>query len=305
MLSRYLGLQCGDMEKLPSTIGNLVNLQSLILGGRRVLEVTAAFWRIPTLRHVVAPFTLPSRALGDLHGLQTLHGVQPRGWGGDYNPLAKAANLRSLELGGLTAEHADALEAALESLDLLVHLALGGDTLPSSVFSVPSLRRLQSLKLRGSMDAPEGPARGAEDVRYIRANLSKLSMWSTKVGQKFVDMLAELPNLTELTMMFASYDGDRLAFGETGHGFPSLQELMLGLPELEEWTVSPGSMPVLATLTLCRCANLRMLPEALAGMRELEEVVLYNMPDIVGRIKEDEGQDHHKIKHVPVIQAIY
>jgi hypothetical protein len=119
-MSRYLGLQCGDLEKLPSTIGNLVNLQSLILGGRHVLEVPAAFWRIPTLRHVVALFTLPSRALGDLHSLQTLHGVHPRGWGGDYNPLGKAANLRSLELRELTAEHADALEAALENLVLIL-----------------------------------------------------------------------------------------------------------------------------------------------------------------------------------------
>lgn len=299
---RYLGLRCGHLEKLPSTIGNLVNLQSLILGGRHVLEVPAAFWRIATLRHVVARFALPSRALGDLHSLQTLHGVQPRGWGGDYNPLGKAANLRSLELGELTSEHADALEAALENLDLLEHLALRGDPLPSSVFSVPSLRRLQSLRLMGAMDEPEGPS-CAEDVRYIRPNLTRLSMWNTEVGQKFVDMLAELPSLAELTMMYDSYDGDRLAFVETG--FPSLQKLKLGLPELEEWTVAPGSMPGLGTLTLCRCARMQMLPEALAGMRELEEVVLYSMPDIVSRIKEDEGQDYHKVKHVPVIQTIY
>jgi len=301
-MSRYLGLQCGDLEKLPSTIGNLVNLQSLILGGRHVLEVPAAFWRIPTLRHVVALFTLPSRALGDLHSLQTLHGVRPRGWGGDYNPLGKAANLRSLELRELTAKHADALEAALESLDLLEHLELRGDPLPSSVFSIPSLRRLQSLKLIGAMDAPEGPS-GAEDVRYIRPNLTRLSMWNTEVGQKFVDMLTELPNLAELTMMYDAYDGDRLAFVETG--FPRLHKLKLGLTKLEEWTVSPESMPGLAMLTLFRCAKMRMLPEALAGMTELEEVVLYSMPDIVGRIKEGEGQDYHKVKHVPVIQTIY
>ncbi|KAJ1286897.1 hypothetical protein BS78_03G387600 [Paspalum vaginatum] len=299
---RYLGLQCGDLEKLPSTIGNLVNLQSLILGGRRVLEVTAAFWRIPTLRHVVARFALPSRALGHLHSLQTLHGVQPHGWDGDSNPLAKAANLRSLELSELTAKHAGALEAALESLDLLVHLSLRGDSLPASVFSVPSLRRLQSLKLLGSMDAPDGP-KGAEEVRYIRPNLTRLSMWNTEVGQKFVDMLAQLPSLAELTLMWDAYDGHRLAFGDTG--FPSLHKLKLGLPKLEEWTVSAAAMPALATLTLYRCAKMRMLPEALAGMRELEELVLYSMPDMVGRIKEVEGQDHHKVKHIPVIQTIY
>ncbi|XP_062207944.1 probable disease resistance RPP8-like protein 2 isoform X2 [Phragmites australis] len=303
---RYLGLQCGYLEKLPRTIGNLVNLQSLILkgsnGGHRVLEVTSAFWRIPTLRHVVAPFALPCRALSNLYSLQTLHGVQPRGWDGSNNPLGKAANLRSLELIGLTAAHAGALEAALESLDLLVHLQLQGDSLPSSVFIIPSLRRLQSLKLLGSVDAPEGPD-GAEDVRYIRPNLTRLSMWSTMVGQKFVDMLAELPSLAELTLMWDAYDGDRLAFGESG--FRSLQELKLGLPELEEWTVSAASMPGLARLTLYRCAKMRMLPEALAGMRELEEVVLYSMPNMVGRIKEGGGQDHHKVKHVPVIQTIW
>jgi len=301
---RYLGLQCGDLEKLPSSIGNLVNLQSLILGGRHhVLEVTAAFWRIPTLRHVVAPFALPSRALGDLPSLQTLHGVQPRGWdGGAGNPLAKAANLRSLELSELTANHAGALEAALESLDLLVHLSLRGDSLPASVFSVPSLRRLQSLKLWGAVDAPEGPA-GAEDVRYIRPNLTRLSMWSTMVRQKFVNMLAELPSLGELTLMLDAYDGDRLAFGDAG--FRSLHRLKLALPKLEDWAVGAGSMPGLATLTLYRCARMRMLPEALAGMEQLEEVVLYSMPDMVGRIKEGQGQDHHKVKHVPVIQTIY
>ncbi|PAN26743.1 hypothetical protein PAHAL_5G035400 [Panicum hallii] len=301
---RYLGLQCGDLEKLPSTIGNLVNLQSLILCGRHVhvLEVTAAFWRIPTLRHVVAPFALPSRALGDLHNLQTLHGVQPRGWDGGNNPLAKATNLRSLELSELTADHAGALEAALESLDLLVHLSLRGDSLPASVFSVPSLRRLQSLKLWGPVDAPEGPS-GAEDVRYIRPNLTRLSMWSTMVKQKFVNMLAELPSLGELTLMLDAYDGDRLEFGDAG--FRSLHKLKLGLPELEEWAVGADSMPGLATLTLCRCARMQMLPEALAGMEQLEEVVLYSMPDMVGRIKEGEGEDHHKVKHVPVIQTIY
>jgi regulator of Ty1 transposition protein 103 len=264
--------------------------------------VTAAFWRIPTLRHVVAPFALPSRALGDLHNLQTLHGVQPRGWDGGNNPLAKATNLRSLELSELTADHAGALEAALESLDLLVHLSLRGDSLPASVFSVPSLRRLQSLKLWGPVDAPEGPS-SAEDVRYIRPNLTRLSMWSTMVKQKFVNMLAELPSLGELTLMLDAYDGDRLEFGDAG--FRSLHKLKLGLPELEEWAVGADSMPGLATLTLCRCARMQMLPEALAGMEQLEEVVLYSMPDMVGRIKEGEGEDHHKVKHVPVIQTIY
>ncbi|CAO1942878.1 unnamed protein product [Urochloa humidicola] len=301
---RYLGLQCGgDLEKLPSSIGNLVNLQSLILGGRRALDVTAAFWRIPTLRHVVAPFALPSRALGDqLHSLQTLHGVRPRGWGGSGNPLENAANLRSLELIELTADHAAALEAALEGLDLLTHLVLQGDSLPASVFSIQSLRRLQSLKLRGPVDAPEGPT-GAEDARYIRPNLTRLSMWDTMVKQGFVDMLAELPNLAELALMLDAYDGDTLAFEEAG--FPSLHELKLGLLKLEEWTVGAKAMPGLATLSLLRCSKMRMLPEALAGMTELEEVVLYSMPDMVERIKEGEGQDHHKVKHVPVIQTIY
>ena len=84
-----------------------------------------------------------------------------------------------------------------------------------------------------------------------------------------------------------------------------MHKLRLGLPELEEWTVSAGSMAALVRLTLLRCTNMEMLPEALAGMKELEEVVLYSMPKMVGRIKEEGGEDHHKIKHVPVIQTIW
>ncbi|VAH68080.1 unnamed protein product [Triticum turgidum subsp. durum] len=97
--------------------------------------------------------------------------------------------------------------------------------------------------------------------------------------------------------------GERLEFGDGA--FRSLQKLRLGLPDLEEWAVSAGSMAALARLTLLRCAKMEMLPEALGGMKELEEVVLYSMPKMVGRIKEDGGQDHHKIKHVPVIQTIW
>ncbi|KAF7025504.1 LOW QUALITY PROTEIN: hypothetical protein CFC21_037676 [Triticum aestivum] len=305
---RYLGLQCGQLERLPSTISKLVNLQSLILKGRSggVLGVTAAFWTIPTLRHVVAPFALP-RCLGDLYSLQTLHGVQPRGWDTRAvagNPLGRATNLRSLELSGLTAANAGTLVTALESLDLLVHLVLQGESLPPAVFTVASLRRLQSLRLVGAMEE-EDDADGADEVavRYIRPNLTRLSMWGTMVGQGFVDMLGELPSLAELTLMWGAYEGERLEFGDGA--FRSLQKLRLGLPDLEEWAVSAGSMAALARLTLLRCAKMEMLPEALGGMKELEEVVLYSMPKMVGRIKEDGGQDHHKIKHVPVIQTIW
>jgi hypothetical protein len=303
---RYLGLQCGQLERLPSTISKLVNLQSLILKGRNgMLGVTAAFWTIPTLRHVVAPFALP-KCLGDLYSLQTLHGVQPHCWDTHVdagNPLGRATNLRSLELSGLTAAHAGALTSALESLDLLVHLVLQGESLPHAVFTVPSLRRLQNLRLLGSMDEDEEEEADEVAVRYLRPNLTRLSMWGTMVGQSFVDMLGELPSLAELTLMWGAYDGEQLAFQDGG--FPSLQKLRLGLPELEEWTVSAGSMAALVRLTLLRCTNMEMLPEALAGMKELEEVVLYSMPKMVGRIKEEGGEDHHKIKHVPVIHTIW
>ncbi|KAG8059304.1 hypothetical protein GUJ93_ZPchr0002g25857 [Zizania palustris] len=83
-------------------------------------------------------------------------GRRPRLSGGG-NPLGRATNLRSLELSGLVAAHAGALTVALESLDLLMHLVLQGESLPATVFSIPRLRRLQSLKLLGSMDSPEGP----------------------------------------------------------------------------------------------------------------------------------------------------
>ncbi|XP_040376819.1 disease resistance protein RPP13-like [Oryza brachyantha] len=308
---RYLGLHCGQLEKLPPSVSNLVNLQSLILKGTnnaQVLDVTTAFWRIPTLRHVVAPFALP-KVLGDLHSLQTLHGVQPLCWDtrGGINPMGRSTNLRSLELRGLVAKHAGALTAALESLDLLVHLVLRGESLPSAVFTIPCLRQLQRLQLVGPMDSPDGPNTGDGEaaggmVRYIRPNLTRLSMWNTMVGQKFVDMLSELPSLSELSLMALAYDGDRLELRDGG--FRSLQKLKLALPELEEWTVRAGAMASLASLTLLRCAKMRMLPEALAGIPELKEVVLFRMPRMVERIKKRGGEDHHKIKHVLVIQTL-
>ncbi|CAD5189212.1 unnamed protein product [Musa acuminata subsp. malaccensis] len=109
-----------------------------------------------------------------------------------------------------------------------------------------------------------------------------------------------LPNLASLFLAMTSR-GERLVFPKGG--FPRLQYLSLGtLQDLEEWRVEEGAMPCLRELRLWYCNKLRMLPEGLRGLTQLEILTLYGMQVFHKRMQKDIGDDYYKIQHVPSIQ---
>ncbi|KAL6658498.1 hypothetical protein ACP70R_004084 [Stipagrostis hirtigluma subsp. patula] len=169
---RYLCVKGHNLKKLPSSIGRLLNLQTLDIRGTKVKEISPKFWKIKALRHVLADeLMLPKSVINGPEELQTLHGVRTseEKWdtrNGNY-PLDMLIKLRSLELHGVKADDMQALTIALEKMNLLGHLKLKGDGIPSCVFNAPRLRCLRTLVINGNVKWDEV----SPDVCKLRPNL--------------------------------------------------------------------------------------------------------------------------------------
>ncbi|KAM0847783.1 hypothetical protein ACQ4PT_054807 [Festuca glaucescens] len=155
---RYLRIDCWSLDHLPSSIAKLLNLQTLDITNTHVDKIDEDFWRIKTLRHVLASnLRLPKTVsvVEEYPGggvLQTLHGVTPvetEDWSVGNCPLDKMTNLQSLEIHGLVdRKHDDAVTAALKRMPRLRHLKLQGGT-PFYIFKKYILRSLQTMVLHG------------------------------------------------------------------------------------------------------------------------------------------------------------
>jgi hypothetical protein len=198
---RYLRIESKSLRKLPPRIGRLLNLETLDIRNTKVKKVHRDFWKIKTLRHVLADdLMLPKKmpTIGDGPGLgggselQTLHGVRPAAsgkWCAKNCPLKKMTNLRSMEMHGFQdAKHSGAaFEDALGNMRLLGHLSLEGDRIPLCVFTNKSLsgpnknqslRSLQTLVLNGEVDwnniVQENTLAG--HLRKVRPNLIQIKV---------------------------------------------------------------------------------------------------------------------------------
>ncbi|XP_020169352.2 putative disease resistance RPP13-like protein 2 [Aegilops tauschii subsp. strangulata] len=175
---RYLAVtECEDLKELLFSIKGLLNLQTLDMRVTQVEEIHPSFWKIKTLRHVLADkLTLPASIKEELDELQTLWGVKPAlegEWDQGSCPLHKMTKLRTLYLHGFNQfKHGAALESALGKMSLLENLWLDGDEIPLCVFTAQSLRYLQTVWLGGTIKWPEA----GYDVRKVRPNLVRLTV---------------------------------------------------------------------------------------------------------------------------------
>ena len=90
----------------------------------------------------------------------------------------------------------------------------------------------------------------------------------------------------------------------SAHGFPKLEILILErLVEVKEWKIEEGAMPCLNTLHVKGLPKLQMIPEGLKFVTTLRELKLSSMSSMfkkrVGVENGVEGEDFHKIRHIP------
>ncbi|KAL6603442.1 hypothetical protein ACP70R_043803 [Stipagrostis hirtigluma subsp. patula] len=290
---RYLSIYASCLEELPSTIANLINLQTLDIRGTKVEKVTAAFWKIPTLRHVIAKELRLPKSVGVLKNMQTLEGmvcVHP--WHNNISPLHSMVNLRLLKISGLTSHHWGALADAFKQLESLLEVHLTGDDIPFNLFTKFSLRRLQVLELCGRI----GMSTEETEERWTLPNLTMLDLTDSRVNQGFINMIGKLPRLAKLVLWFEAYKGEELVFSQES-GFRNLTFLGLySLFEGAEWKIGSESLPKVETIHVFNCTNMRLKLEGEQVLKNLKEFLVENMPDNWG--EEEAGALSEKFSRI-------
>ncbi|KAK4406115.1 putative disease resistance protein [Sesamum angolense] len=138
-------------------------------------------------------------------------------------------------------------------------------------------------------------------------NVIELRLWGTMIEEDPMEILEKLPVLRNLGLLNDAYVGREMVCRATG--FPQLKYLdFWSLPNLVEWRVEKGAMPNLCNLHIVRCSKLEMIPDGLKFITTLNKLYIYEMPEElrkrVGVVDGEEGEDYHKIKHIPSIYIL-
>jgi len=211
---RYLRIDSLSLKKLPSSISRLVHLQTLDIRNTEVEVIDLEFWKIRTLRHVLAtklmlPTTMKFVVTEKEDGageseLQTLHGVRldiSTEWAAGNCPLDKMTSLLSLELEMHSSEEKrhglPPFKAALGNMPLLGHLYLKADLIPSWVFTDPSLVSLKTMVLNGNVNwnkiVPQNNQVSGHLLRKVRPNLIQIKLQdSNKVPEIIKEQLGRM-----------------------------------------------------------------------------------------------------------------
>ncbi|KAL0414091.1 UNVERIFIED_CONTAM: putative disease resistance RPP8-like protein 2 [Sesamum radiatum] len=156
------------------------------------------------------------------------------------------------------------------------------------------------------------------DLR-IYCRVGKLPAYETELWQSMVylilegcyidedpmEILENLPMLRKLELWDNAYVGEQMVCRASG--FPKLTNLVVStLGNLTEWRVEKGAMRSLSNLYIDGCDKLEMIPEGLKFISTLKILRIGSMPEEFknrARVVDDrEGEDYHKIKHIPSIQ---
>ncbi|XP_078161816.1 disease resistance protein RPP13-like [Carex rostrata] len=275
-------------------------------------EFPQSFWGNKQLRHInfticwnceVAPEGPPSAA--DLQSLLTLNGVRARkDW------VAELPNFPNIRKLGIVIPEDVAGEPLIMLLSNLNHLGSlhlkmtcsGQMTFPDCISAFRNHNSLNSFSLVNG----KWPRKEVGECTLFPPHLVKLSLNGLLLVMDIklfaleedpMPQLEKLPNLRVLNIYEASMeaaDGKQMICSRGGFG--RLQQLRLGVIDLEEWKIEEGAMPMLNQLKL-NCWSMKIVPD-LQYLVNLQELTINCLNEFKSRL---EGEDQWKIKHIPSV----
>ncbi|XP_059438430.1 probable disease resistance protein At1g58602 [Corylus avellana] len=274
---RYLGLRRTYLRTLPPFVGKLPYLETLDLRETELRSLPNSVWKMKHLRHLHLNYSIHMPVGKDsicLTRLQTLCGIIVDKKSQVKNGLDRSINLRKLDLE-FRLDSVDELIECFASLKGLESLSLSSKNRDGRVSKLElkplsSLENLTDLYLNGNLPALQND--------YFPHSIIVLTLWETKLENDPMPILAKLPNLSVLWLLSHSYTGKEMV--SPSGGFPKLRILkLLGLWDLETWTVEEGAMPDLNELDIGFCHKLKELQDQSSNVWASTKVVLMNMPN--------------------------
>ncbi|KAI3854337.1 hypothetical protein MKX03_012799 [Papaver bracteatum] len=281
--------------KIPSSIGNLRNLQTLKLNIGGILPVTVA--NLVQLRHLESkhiPLEISKNLqIENLINLQTIIGVEAGKWirKGCFGKLSK---LQSLSVVNTSRSQTDVLIHEISNKNSSSSSSSGDqyqspikvleitslDAFDNQIFdSLSCCHNLHRLQLFGRLDSL--------NLQKYPPNLTKLILIKSYLEKDPMETLQHLLNLKLLQLSEQAFEGEEMVCSTIG--FPRLQVLHIySMSHLKKWTIDQGGMPCLKELNLDFLGELSMLPEGLRFITTLKKLKFSEV-----------GEDWYKVQHIP------
>ncbi|RWR84279.1 Disease resistance protein [Cinnamomum micranthum f. kanehirae] len=248
---RYLELNGGE-GLLPSSIGDLNNLQTLVLD-LSIGSLPEPISNLEQLRHLEAlENTVGNLQVNKLTNLQTLC-LQNGNWIKDG--FGNLTNLRKLIITGDGSLN-ETLPDSIGKLLNLRSLALYGTVFLPQLKPFTHHSHLYEMSLFGAMkELPELPP-----------NLVELTLGSTNLEEAAISKLEKLSHLKILKLFMDSYKVRTMIF--SSGSFPQLETLIMADIPLKEWIIEEGAMPSLKSVLLntMQFLNTQTLPKRVRAL---------------------------------------
>ncbi|XP_047947831.1 probable disease resistance protein At1g58602 [Salvia hispanica] len=302
---RCLRLERCELAKLPSSMRNLVYMDTLDLTGSANVEVPNVFKEMLQLKHLLLPIyenenirNYRLRLDEEVYELETLVCFDSR-----YHELKCMGRMKNLQRFMAIIHDNESLSAIMNGImnwnkirDCSVSIEgscnLTSEQMLEKALTCPNLYDLSiCLKL--------GKALAECGSDLLSSKLGCLDMFDSEIVDDPMGILGKLPCLIQLRLYWESFIGEKMRC--PANSFLRLKRLTLrGLPKLRELRVEAGALPLLSKLTIGECSCLKMVPEGLRAISTLHILVIKEMPELKNRVSPS-GQDFHKVRHVPSI----
>jgi len=313
ILLRYLGIGISECYfKLPSSIANLRNLQTLDLRESADLILPDVLWKMKGLINLHLPrwFTTVNNRplrLDGLSKLETLENVDSKVV--DLKSFCNLTNLQTLE-GVITRANEEELATVrncITSSNRFRRTSIcvgnrstespmeGSIILMSQLLQCDFLVRLGLGNIAGNFPKYEA---------HLGKSLTTLALTRATLDEYPMATLGQLPNLRTLHLQFVRVPEGK-EFVCSTHSFPSLEQLFLVELDFDEWRVDEGAMLNLTTLCLWACRNLKMLPDGLKDISTLKELFIWSMSsEFIKRLKVVDGEGGEDLHKIPFVKKL-
>ncbi|KAK3124278.1 hypothetical protein QOZ80_7BG0584350 [Eleusine coracana subsp. coracana] len=256
---RYIGLGGSCCYHLPSSIGDLLNLETLDASGGKLYDIPHSLWKILTLRHVHVSW-VKQWSVPQISSQSNVHVT-----------VCYSAVIRDILL--CTSHHKREMEATRRFL---------------SEDKKPNLSYCFGMKYVAAyrFDQLEvvGRCNGENQCNNDLTNFGEWADVSSALKICCANLLSNEQKLLEfmwLRFLLVLEIGERSYTGSVINcprgSFPKLLQLVLHDLAVEDWKIEDGCMISLMELILCKCSNLRYLPEGLSMLPRLKRVKLIAM----------------------------